>query len=436
MEAEAAKAEEVGKKMEQDKEAEREKEEAEEMVHLTGFDKFRYELVEKVENDKVQFVMVGLLLIDVVFTIVETFMDVDASLFGFEARENSQGGYTLTEEGEESAEESEEAIGTTSTLILFIFLTENMLMFIGLGVKKFCTTPGFVLDFVVITVSISCALFLEGSHSATLLVVLRLWRIARIIHGFYLLNEKEEKEEKEKFLAEMKVKDDSLKKFEDRLPTQDKEEFEMLTRVIAEEIREDNEKARQEAEGEITDKKLMIEAIESPPFQVFTVSLLLIDMTCVIVSILIEHGTLGPEEKTESFAQVLEALSIGILSFFQIEVLTMLWAMGPAEFFRSPGEVLDLFVVTISLTFDLLEATETIEPSSVSSLMLIMRLWRIGRLVHGLYMINAKQNKVQAEAYKMRLDDKDTLIIKLGEKTALLEAAVEAEQKLSKAGKR
>ena len=48
---------------------------------------------------------------------------------------------------------------------------------------------------------------------------------------------------------------------------------------------------------------------------------------------------------------VLFACSVAILSTFQIELLSLLAALGPV-FFRNPLYVLDLFVVTTSLTLE------------------------------------------------------------------------------------
>lgn len=335
---------------------------------------------------------------------------------------------------EEFAEEEEEFIGTASLIILFVFLTENMCLFIAFGAIQFCQTPGFVLDFVVITTSISCALFLENTNSVTLLMLLRLWRIARIIHGFYLLNEKEDKETKARFGAMLKDKDDLLIQFEKHLPTEDRDEFEMLMRVTYKSI----EATRTEAEeaelpsGQALYKYQLLEAIEASKFQMFTCGLLFIDMACVIISILTEHNwriMFSTEEDAEGTMEVLEALSIGILSFFQVEVCTVMWALGPRVFCMSPGEMLDLIVVTVSLACDLAEATGLMSLEGATSLLLVMRLWRIGRLLHGLYMINYKQNLITENDFKQKLEDKTKLIREVEQLAGVLESALQKPKK-------
>jgi hypothetical protein len=86
--------------------------------------------------------------------------------------------------------------------------------------------------------------------------------------------------------------------------------------------------------------------------------------------------------------------SIVILSIFEIELLLKIW-VHPRHFFSSKLHMLDLIVVTLSLTLDLFlkqivaffKDNKRVELGFdiASSILLCSRLWRVARVFHGIF---------------------------------------------------
>lgn len=79
--------------------------------------------------------------------------------------------------------------------ILFIFLIENLLLILCMG-RGFFVNPFFVLDFVVVALSIALELLaitgrFEYTSFVGLLVLARVWRFARVGHGVYAAGERQ-----------------------------------------------------------------------------------------------------------------------------------------------------------------------------------------------------------------------------------------------------
>jgi hypothetical protein len=110
-------------------------------------------------------------------------------------------------------EDTEEAFAMTSMVIIYIFALEIVLLIIGMGPIKFFTNCFYVLDFTVITLTIVLHFLFHDQPADDLLILLRLWRFARILHGVYAATEEyheeeereEEEEEAEKKAAEKKL---------------------------------------------------------------------------------------------------------------------------------------------------------------------------------------------------------------------------------------
>eukprot|EP00929_Paragymnodinium_shiwhaense_P114240 TRINITY_DN82589_c0_g1_i1.p1 TRINITY_DN82589_c0_g1~~TRINITY_DN82589_c0_g1_i1.p1 ORF type:complete len:322 (+),score=38.62 TRINITY_DN82589_c0_g1_i1:122-967(+) len=79
----------------------------------------------------------------------------------------------------------------------------------------------------------------------------------------------------------------------------------------------------------------------------------------------------------------LHMLSIAILSFMFVELMLKL-AVHPVEFCKGIFAVVDLTIVTISLTLDIFLTTNHHLTEAVNFL-IIVRFWRIARIVHGLF---------------------------------------------------
>jgi len=129
----------------------------------------------------------------------------------------------------------------------------------------------------------------------------------------------------------------------------------------------------------------------------------------------------SPEgQHAEHITHICHLLSIAILCIFMVELILKIW-VHCKEFFRSAFEVLDLVIVSLSLICDLwisklvesggeeegsgnLAAAET-----ASALLIILRFWRIVRIIHGFYEIE----HMDSERTMKQLKGKDAEIARL-----------------------
>lgn len=85
-------------------------------------------------------------------------------------------------------------------------------------------------------------------------------------------------------------------------------------------------------------------------------------------------------------------LSVGLLAIMLIEILLKLW-VHPGEFLRNPLEVLDLFIVSVSLFVDAILIPLISNPLNkahaeiILAILLICRIWRIARILHGIVQV-------------------------------------------------
>ncbi|XP_067932631.1 voltage-gated hydrogen channel 1-like [Watersipora subatra] len=88
------------------------------------------------------------------------------------------------------------------------------------------------------------------------------------------------------------------------------------------------------------------------------------------------------EEPSLVAAEVLHYCSIAILSIFLLELFAKLFAMGK-EFFHHKLEIIDAVIVVVSFALDI-AFIDSEGLSSVFGLLVLLRLWRIGRIVNGI----------------------------------------------------
>jgi len=92
----------------------------------------------------------------------------------------------------------------------------------------------------------------------------------------------------------------------------------------------------------------------------------------------------GPD--TPKWLAVLSHISLGITSFFLLEIPLTLWALGLRfynPFGRVPRASLHLFDALIILTTFVLEIVLRGKEQEVAGLLIILRLWRLIKLVGG-----------------------------------------------------
>ena len=119
--------------------------------------------------------------------------------------------------------------------------------------------------------------------------------------------------------------------------------------------------------------------------------------------------------------------SLTILFLFLAEALALILALGPSKFFRSPFYVLDIFVVSASIAFDF---SDTVHrevgqcwrgggagdrggnltclccplaalriANAKAGLLILPRLWRCARVVHGVYMASHMEVRARDASY-------------------------------------
>ena len=98
--------------------------------------------------------------------------------------------------------EVEHVIHWISITILFIFLTELVVLMIVMSCCEFWTHAFYVLDLVVVSLSIVLDLAL-GDEEFGWLIVLRAWRFARVFHGLVMAQKELAEEENQEHLGEM-----------------------------------------------------------------------------------------------------------------------------------------------------------------------------------------------------------------------------------------
>eukprot|EP01120_Amphizonella_sp_Union-15-10_P013783 TRINITY_DN6495_c1_g1_i1.p1 TRINITY_DN6495_c1_g1~~TRINITY_DN6495_c1_g1_i1.p1 ORF type:complete len:133 (-),score=26.83 TRINITY_DN6495_c1_g1_i1:74-472(-) len=99
----------------------------------------------------------------------------------------------------------------------------------------------------------------------------------------------------------------------------------------------------------------------------------------------------------EYLSEVFHILSVAILCIFEFEILLLFFALG-RKFFSKFMYVLDLIVVTISLVIDILLS------EVLSSLLILFRLWRLLRIVHGVYASIEESTKDKERERRVHVD--------------------------------
>lgn len=127
-------------------------------------------------------------------------------------------------------------------------------------------------------------------------------------------------------------------------------------------------------------------------------------------------------------AHICHFWSVAILCFFMLELLVKIW-INPSAFFGNFFHVLDLIVVSVSLFIDTVMVTVVMwiwGASSegldiVSLLLLISRLWRIARIVHGVFEVALSQ-KEELDELQNEISESKEANEKLEEKIKRLES--------------
>lgn len=82
--------------------------------------------------------------------------------------------------------------------------------------------------------------------------------------------------------------------------------------------------------------------------------------------------------------EVLFWTTVAILVTFEMELLSLIYLLGPRQFLATFMYVLDLFIVTVSLALELAFHFSREELAEMAGILILFRLWRFVRIGHGL----------------------------------------------------
>nr|CAB3254996.1 voltage-gated hydrogen channel 1 [Phallusia mammillata] len=134
---------------------------------------------------------------------------------------------------------------------------------------------------------------------------------------------------------------------------------------------------------ELTTRQKLMHILHSKPVHIIIIVLVIIDCFLVIFELLVDVKaiTFPPENPIPG---IFHGFSIAILSVFMIEIGLKIYA-DHRHFIRHKIEVLDAVVVIISFAVDIaLVFFENSEALAALGLLVILRLWRVFRIVNGI----------------------------------------------------
>ncbi|XP_043924569.1 voltage-gated hydrogen channel 1 [Protopterus annectens] len=135
--------------------------------------------------------------------------------------------------------------------------------------------------------------------------------------------------------------------------------------------------------------------LSSYRFQVAVIFLVILDAVFVLCELLIDVEIIK-SDKNQILAQVFHYLSLSILTFFIIEISGKIYAFR-MEFFHHKFEVFDAVIVLISFVLDIVFAIHETAFTGIE-LLIILRLWRVARIVNGVVLsVKAQANRKIAE---------------------------------------
>lgn len=121
------------------------------------------------------------------------------------------------------------------------------------------------------------------------------------------------------------------------------------------------------------------QTINSKVFHAVVVILTVIDVALLFISIVIEEA--AGKHRYYDTLEGLSYASLAILSFFMLEIVTTLVVFGPMYYWEGDGWMMRFFdaaIVATSFSFELaFRGTE----EQIAALLIVLRLWRIFKIV-------------------------------------------------------
>ncbi|KAI8998504.1 hypothetical protein BD414DRAFT_453302 [Trametes punicea] len=146
------------------------------------------------------------------------------------------------------------------------------------------------------------------------------------------------------------------------------------------------------------------EVLESTPLHYTVIALVLIDSACVLADLaytfLSEECTPIEGPDTPLWLNILANISLTITTLFLAEIPITIWALG-LQYYNPMGPVthaaLHLFDALVILTTFVLEVGLRGRERELASLLVILRLWRLVKLVQGIAVSAGEIDERQAE---------------------------------------
>ncbi|XP_055871428.1 voltage-gated hydrogen channel 1-like isoform X1 [Biomphalaria glabrata] len=134
------------------------------------------------------------------------------------------------------------------------------------------------------------------------------------------------------------------------------------------------------------------------------------------------HGVHHHHTNKEKAEHVLHALSLAILSIFMVEVSLKIFIEGK-HLLKQPAEVFDAIVVIVSFTLDVVFSfvSVTSVAQDAAGFMVILRLWRVTRIINGVILSVKLDAKKKIDAMKRTLRHSEHENKKLRSKVEKLE---------------
>ncbi|KAL3857188.1 hypothetical protein ACJMK2_011880 [Sinanodonta woodiana] len=123
-------------------------------------------------------------------------------------------------------------------------------------------------------------------------------------------------------------------------------------------------------------------------FQIVVICVVIVDCLLVVAGLLFDLEIIKTSEHNE-VPHILHFGSIGILGLFILELIARLYT-DRLEFFRHKVEIFDAIVIIVSFVLDLV-FINTKGPESGVGLLIVLRLWRVIRILNGIVMSVKKE---------------------------------------------
>ncbi|KAF9264787.1 hypothetical protein L218DRAFT_1076238 [Marasmius fiardii PR-910] len=174
--------------------------------------------------------------------------------------------------------------------------------------------------------------------------------------------------------------------------------------------------------------------LESGPFHKTVIALIIVDTACVLADLaytLLTPGCASPGSNGPAWLEALSAVSLTISGFFLVEIPLTLYTFGLKHydpFGDIPHATLHLFDAFIILTTFVLEVVLKGRERELASLLIVLRLWRLIKLIGGVAVgageIGEGDAKELAETQRHLSDMRSQLIV-LKEENQRLRARLE-----------